>query len=97
MDIAHYQSGNPTVARRVIEQALISDREAEGKPPARLKFWLEYSKSNQKALIAEAVAAERERCAKVCEKDAPKGNYGILGNVGDALNRAAAAIREGGE
>ncbi|WP_336717494.1 hypothetical protein [Asaia bogorensis] len=47
--------------------------------------------------IAEAVAAERERCAKVCEKDAPKGNYGILGNVGDALNRAAAAIREGGE
>jgi len=47
--------------------------------------------------IAEAVAAERERCAQVCEKDAPKGNYGILGNVGDALNRAAAAIREGGE
>ncbi|WP_406586433.1 hypothetical protein [Asaia lannensis] len=47
--------------------------------------------------ITDAVSAERERCAKVCEKDAPKGNYGILGNVGDALNRAAEAIREGGE
>ena len=43
--------------------------------------------------LAEAVAAERERCAKVCEAAAPKCDYSILGNVGDALNHAAEAIR----
>jgi len=42
------------------------------------------------AELAEAVAKERERCAKVCERkiDAPAGTYQIL-------MAAAAAIRKG--
>ncbi|GBR20960.1 hypothetical protein [Asaia spathodeae] len=108
MDVAHYQAGNLAVSRRVIEQALISDREAGGKPPANLQFWLEYNKSAQKALIAEAVAAERERCASRLADVAkhlarPWGSY--LTEEGIAVKEAcaarveqeAAAIREGGE
>lgn len=52
-----------------------------------------YQPEDIEQAIAEAVAAERERCVKVCEESAPKGDYSILGNVGDALRRAAEAIR----
>ncbi|NVN02912.1 MULTISPECIES: hypothetical protein [Asaia] len=102
MDVAHYQAGNLAEVRMAIEQALISDREAEGKPPANLQFWLEYNKSAQKALIAEAVAAERERCVEIVRKhgispfpiDDPNPN---AEEINATLQNITAAIREGGE
>ncbi len=36
---------------------------------------------------------EREKCAQVCEGLMPRGEYSILGNVGDNLKYAAKAIR----
>lgn len=59
----------------------------------KVRAALEAYVPNIERTIAEAVAAERERCAKVCEAAAPKCDYSILGNVGDALNHAAEAIR----
>ena len=46
--------------------------------------------AEEKTALAEAVTKERERCAKVCERniDAPAGTYQIL-------MAAAAAIRKG--
>ncbi|NVN02172.1 MULTISPECIES: hypothetical protein [Asaia] len=102
MDVAHYQAGNLAVSRRVIEQALIFDREAEGKPTAKLKFWLEYAKSTNKALVSEAVAAERKRCVEIVRKhgispfpiDDPNPN---AEEINATLQNITAAIREGGE
>ncbi len=60
--------------------------------------------ANVAALIAEAVAAERERCAKVCEERRetfadPAYAGGPIGAVSEmfACKACAAAIREGGE
>lgn len=69
---------------------------------SRDEYWMVplYTRpANVAALIAEAVAAERERCAKVCEAEA------VLGVSSDptdiayiaAVSHCAAAIREGGE
>ena len=56
--------------------------------------------------IAEAVAAERKRCAKRCEEIAPENLWQRMFNCGEKAIRdtyearakkAVAAIREGGE
>ena len=45
--------------------------------------------ADAKTELAEAVAAERERCAKVCERniDAPAGTYQILMAAADAIRK----------
>lgn len=62
------------------------------------------ARNAMKHLIAEAVAAERERCAKVCEERRetfadPAYAGGPIGAVSEmfACKACAAAIREGGE
>lgn len=71
-----------------------------GIPDEWLEGWCPVDRpANVAALIAEAVAAERERCAKVCEAEA------VLGVSSDptdiayiaAVSHCATAICEGGE
>ena len=48
-----------------------------------------------KSELAKAVAAERERCAKVCERNivAPAGTYQILMAAADAIRKGEAVAK----
>lgn len=55
----------------------------------------EWDERELRLAIRAAVAAERERCAKVCEREADGWHLACEANMRDASRDCAAAIRRG--
>jgi len=89
-DVAEHNMGSIVEPHYVVDVEVAHDLERELVAAREQLRLCNVDQFTTAAELAEAVEKERERCAKVCERniDAPAGTYQIL-------MAAAAAIRKG--